>query len=58
VLDLAEARTPDGFERIEDVFAPGDLDGIASAYKKLAGFDPASVRVAVKRGGSDGTEGG
>ena len=38
VLDLAEERAPDGFSRVEDVFAPGELEGIASSYKQIAGF--------------------
>ena len=38
VLDLAEERAPDGFSRVEDVFAPGELEGIAAAYKQIAGF--------------------
>ena len=42
-MELAEARAPDGFERIEDVFAPGELEALASHYKRLAGFDPATL---------------
>jgi len=38
VLDLAEERAPEGFSRVEDVFEPGELEGIASAYKQIAGF--------------------
>jgi 2-polyprenyl-6-methoxyphenol hydroxylase-like FAD-dependent oxidoreductase len=38
VLDLAEERAPDGFARVEDVFAPGELEGIAASYKRIAGF--------------------
>jgi 5-methylphenazine-1-carboxylate 1-monooxygenase len=38
VLDLAEERAPDGFSRVEDVFGPGELEGIAAAYKQIAGF--------------------
>jgi 2-polyprenyl-6-methoxyphenol hydroxylase-like FAD-dependent oxidoreductase len=38
VLDLAEERAPEGFSQVEDVFAPGELEGIASAYKQIAGF--------------------
>ena len=38
VLDLAEERAPEGFSRVEDVFAPGELERIASAYKQIAGF--------------------
>jgi 2-polyprenyl-6-methoxyphenol hydroxylase-like FAD-dependent oxidoreductase len=49
VLDLAEARAPDGFGDIADVFAAGELESIAASYKQTAGFvapttasDPAS----------------
>ena len=38
VLDYAEERAPDGFERVEDVFAPGELEAIAARYKQVAGF--------------------
>jgi 2-polyprenyl-6-methoxyphenol hydroxylase-like FAD-dependent oxidoreductase len=38
VLDFAEERAPDGFARVEDVFAPGELEGIAARYKQVAGF--------------------
>ena len=38
VLDLAEERAPDGFARVDDVFAPGELDEIAARYKRVAGF--------------------
>jgi 2-polyprenyl-6-methoxyphenol hydroxylase-like FAD-dependent oxidoreductase len=38
VLDLAEERAPDGFARVEDVFAPGELESIAARYKQVAGF--------------------
>jgi 5-methylphenazine-1-carboxylate 1-monooxygenase len=39
-MELAEARAPDGFRHIEDVFAPGELEELAAHYKRLAGFDP------------------
>jgi 2-polyprenyl-6-methoxyphenol hydroxylase-like FAD-dependent oxidoreductase len=38
VLDLAEERAPGGFARVEDVFASGELEGIAASYKRVAGF--------------------
>lgn len=38
VLDFAEERAPDGFARVEDVFAPGELEEIAARYKRVAGF--------------------
>jgi len=42
VLDLAEERAPDGFTRVEDVFAQGELEEIAVRYKRVAGFARAS----------------
>jgi 2-polyprenyl-6-methoxyphenol hydroxylase-like FAD-dependent oxidoreductase len=42
-MELAEARAPDGFEHIGDVFAPGELEELAAHYKRLAGFDPAAL---------------
>ena len=38
VMDLAEARAPDGFAAVTDVFAPGELEAIAAQYKQVAGF--------------------
>jgi 5-methylphenazine-1-carboxylate 1-monooxygenase len=40
VLDMAEERSPNGFSRIEDVFAPGELESISAQYKQVAGFTP------------------
>jgi len=42
-MELAEERAPDGFDRIEDVFAPGELEELALSYKRVAGFDPATL---------------
>ncbi len=42
-MELAEERAPDGFTNIEDVFAPGELEGLAGAFKRIAGFDPAEL---------------
>jgi 2-polyprenyl-6-methoxyphenol hydroxylase-like FAD-dependent oxidoreductase len=44
VLDLAEERAPEGFDDVADVFAAGELEGIAAAYRQTAGFDVNSVR--------------
>jgi len=44
VLDLAEERAPDGFADVADVFAPGELEGIAAQYRQLAGFARAGDR--------------
>jgi 5-methylphenazine-1-carboxylate 1-monooxygenase len=38
-MELAEARAPNGFDRIEEVFAPGELEELSSRYKRTAGFD-------------------
>ncbi len=40
-MELAEARAPAGFDRVEDVFAPGELQELSRHYKQIAGFDPA-----------------
>jgi 2-polyprenyl-6-methoxyphenol hydroxylase-like FAD-dependent oxidoreductase len=40
-MELAEERAPDGFQRLADVFAPGELESIAAEFKRVAGFDPA-----------------
>lgn len=37
-MQLAEERSPGGFERIEDVFAPGELQAMADRYKVLTGM--------------------
>jgi 2-polyprenyl-6-methoxyphenol hydroxylase-like FAD-dependent oxidoreductase len=42
-MELAEARAPDGFARIEDVFAVGELEELAAHYKRVAGFDPTTL---------------
>ena len=39
VMQLVEQRAPNGFDRIEDVLKPSELEGIAAGYKRLAGFD-------------------
>jgi 2-polyprenyl-6-methoxyphenol hydroxylase-like FAD-dependent oxidoreductase len=40
-MELAESRAPNGFQRPEDVFAPGELETLSAEYKRIAGFDPA-----------------
>jgi 2-polyprenyl-6-methoxyphenol hydroxylase-like FAD-dependent oxidoreductase len=42
-MEQAEERATDGFERIEDVFAPGELQELADNFKRIAGFDPAEL---------------
>jgi 2-polyprenyl-6-methoxyphenol hydroxylase-like FAD-dependent oxidoreductase len=39
VMQLVEQRAPDGFVRIEDVLTPAELEGTATGYKRIAGFD-------------------
>ncbi|WP_437336492.1 flavin-dependent oxidoreductase [Sorangium sp. So ce394] len=41
-LQIAYERAPDGFDRIEDVFAPGELEDIAARYRVLTGLKSAS----------------
>lgn len=42
-MELAEERAPDGFNNIDDVFAPGELQALSDAYKRIAGFDPVEL---------------
>jgi hypothetical protein len=39
MIDLVAARAPDGFQQLEDVVSPGELEAIAGQYRKLAGFE-------------------
>jgi 2-polyprenyl-6-methoxyphenol hydroxylase-like FAD-dependent oxidoreductase len=45
-MQLSEERAPNGFDRIEDVFAPGELQAMADRYKVLTGMKkaPAEAR--------------
>lgn len=38
VLDIAHERAPQGFDRVDDVFAAGELEEISNSYKQVAGF--------------------
>lgn len=40
VMQMAEDRAPEGFERIEDVIPRSELEEIARSFKVAAGFDP------------------
>jgi 2-polyprenyl-6-methoxyphenol hydroxylase-like FAD-dependent oxidoreductase len=42
-MQLSEERAPNGFDRIEDVFAPGELQAMADKYKVLTGMKKAPV---------------
>ncbi|MGW1712850.1 flavin-dependent oxidoreductase [Streptomyces sp. NPDC002156] len=44
ILDLAEERAPEGFTEVGEVFAPGEREALATAYQRVAGFAPASLR--------------
>jgi len=43
VIDVVEARAPNGFKRLEDVATKEELEGIVSGYSKMAGFDQTQV---------------
>ena len=43
VLDIAEARAPDGFADIETVMPHAERAEIAAHYKRLAGFEPSTL---------------
>jgi 5-methylphenazine-1-carboxylate 1-monooxygenase len=53
IMQLAEERAPDGFKDVASVFAPEELEGIASRYKAIAGFD--QERLNALSNGSAGT---
>ena len=40
IMEIAEERAPNGFERIEDVIPFGELEEISRSFKSAAGFDP------------------
>jgi 2-polyprenyl-6-methoxyphenol hydroxylase-like FAD-dependent oxidoreductase len=42
-MELAEERAPHGFQRVEEVFAPGELERLSAEYKRTAGFDPVTL---------------
>jgi 2-polyprenyl-6-methoxyphenol hydroxylase-like FAD-dependent oxidoreductase len=39
-LEIVEERAPDGFTNLDDVISLQELEEIARAYKRTAGFDP------------------
>lgn len=42
-LALVEERAPDGFANLDDVISREELEEIARAYKRTAGFDPETL---------------
>lgn len=43
VMQIAHERAPQGFSDISSVISRAELEEIAGRYKRIAGFDPASV---------------
>ena len=43
VMQLVEERAPDGFAKVDDVLARKELEEVAAAYKKVAGFTIAEL---------------
>lgn len=43
VIDLVEARAPDGFERLEDVASRAELEAVVRGYASLAKFSQGDV---------------
>ena len=41
VMQMARERAPEGFTDIDDVIERSELEEVAAAYKRVAGFDPA-----------------
>ena len=37
-MQLAHERAPEGFDKLEDIFAPGELKEMADRYKQLTGL--------------------
>jgi 2-polyprenyl-6-methoxyphenol hydroxylase-like FAD-dependent oxidoreductase len=42
-LDIVEQRAPEGFSNLDDVVSRQELEEIARAYKRTAGFDPETL---------------
>jgi 5-methylphenazine-1-carboxylate 1-monooxygenase len=43
VIDVVEARAPDGFDRLDDVVSRAELEAIVKGYSRIAGFDHQQV---------------
>ncbi len=43
VIDLVNARAPDGFESLDDVASHEELEGVVMGYSQLAGFSTEAV---------------
>jgi 2-polyprenyl-6-methoxyphenol hydroxylase-like FAD-dependent oxidoreductase len=43
VIDLVNARAPDGFDKLHDVATPEELEAVVRGYQKTAGFDKDAV---------------
>jgi hypothetical protein len=40
-MQMARERAPHGFTDIDDIIERSELEEVAAAYKRVAGFDPA-----------------
>ena len=43
VMQIVEERAPNGFTQLYDVISRTELEDIAAQYKRIAGFDPATL---------------
>jgi hypothetical protein len=43
VIDLVNARAPDGFDNLHDVATPEELEAVVRGYQKWPGFDKDAV---------------
>jgi hypothetical protein len=43
VMQMAEKRAPNRFDRVEVIFRPGELEEVARRYNQVAGFDLGSL---------------
>ncbi len=42
-MEIVEKRAPDGFEDIHDILGDEELAELSNAYRRMAGFDPATL---------------
>jgi len=42
-MEIVEQRAPEGFANLDDIVSQQELEEIARAYKRTAGFDPETL---------------
>ena len=43
VIDLVEERAPEGFDSLDSVASPAELEAVVRGYQKMAGFSKEAV---------------